>query len=181
MAVRALRETCHHIGWVRRPMTALAGWYRLVLILMAGHTKYRFMFGIAADKHLESTLMTGSTHFVRCIRCYEDSRRHMGLVTFFAFSGHHIRTVRLVTLGTQRNFAMDIMTEAACQTGMFALDLLQFDDLTGVTGQTLFGDIVCKLDNFRGMRIVMTAHTTGQTIVGLAGMALAADRNNLFY
>ena len=138
------------------------------------------MFSIAGCKHLESTLMTGSTHFIRRIRCHEYSRRHMGLVAFFALGGHHIRAVRFMTLGAKRNLAMNIMTEAACQAAMLALDLLQLDNLLGMAGQTLLGDVICKLDYFWSMRIVMAAHTAGQIIVRLSGMTLAAGRNNLF-
>lgn len=139
------------------------------------------MFSIAGYKHLESFLMTGSTHFIRCIRCHEYSRRHMGLVTFFTFSRHHIRAVRLVTLGTLRDFTMNVMAETTGQAGMLTLHLLQLNDLISVAGQTLFGDIIGKLDNFRGMRIVVTTLAIGQFVVCLVGMTLAAERDNLFY
>lgn len=166
---------------MRRPVTALTGRYRLVLVLMARYTKNGFVFSVTAGKHLEGTLMAGGTHFIRCVRCHEHSCRHMGLVAFFTFGGHHIWAVRLVALGTLRNFAVNIVAETTRQFGMFALDLLQLDDLTGMAGQTLISDIVCKLNDFRGMRIIMTTQTAGQVVMGLTGMTLAADRYNLFY
>ena len=47
-----------------------------------------------------------------------------------------------MTLGTLRDFAVHVVAESASQIGMLALNLLQFDDLLGVAGQTLFGDVV---------------------------------------
>ena len=139
------------------------------------------MLGIAAGKHLERTLMAGGTHFVGRIGRHEYGRRHMGLVAFFALGGHHIRAVRFMTLGAERNLAMNIMAEAARQSAMLALDLLHLNDLLGMARQTLFGDIVCKLDDFWGMWIVMTAHTVGQVVMSLAGVTLATGRDNFFY
>jgi len=180
MTFAALRETSHHAGWVRRTVAALAGWNRFVLVLVAGYAKHSFMFGITAGKQLERFLMTGCTHFVRCIRSHKYRCRHMGLVAFFTFCGHHISAMRLVALGTLRDFAVNVVTEAASQVGMLALDLLQLDDLIGMAGQTFLGDIVCKLDNFRGMRIAMAPQTVGQLVVRLLRMTLATDRDNLF-
>ena len=40
MAFAALREAGHHTGWMRCPVTALAGRNRLVLVLMTGNTQY---------------------------------------------------------------------------------------------------------------------------------------------
>ena len=57
VAVAALRKACHNTCWVRYSMTALAGWYRLVLVLVAGNTEYGFVFSIAAGKHLIWTLV----------------------------------------------------------------------------------------------------------------------------
>jgi hypothetical protein len=105
----------------------------------------------------------------------------MGLMAFLAFRGHHVGAVRFMTLGTERNSAMNIMTEAAGKIGMLALDLLQFNDLFGMTGQTFLSDIVGKFDNLGGMRIIVASQASGQVIVGLAGMALAADRDDLFH
>jgi TolB-like protein len=105
----------------------------------------------------------------------------MSLVTFFAFGGDHIRAVWFMALRTEWNFTMNIMTEAAGQIAMLALNLLQLDDLTGMACQTLIGDIICQLDNFGSMRVIVTAQTSGQIIVRLAGMALTTGRYNLFY
>lgn len=181
MTVAALGEAGHHTGWMRYSMTALAGRYRLVLVLMAGNAQYGFVLGIAAGKHLKRTLMAGGTHFVRCIRCHEHGCRHMRLMAFFALGGNHIRAVRFMALRTERDFAMDTVAETAGQIGMLALNLLQLDNLRGMAGQALIGDIVGQLDDFGGMRIVMAPQTTAQVVVGLAGMALATGRDNLFY
>jgi hypothetical protein len=167
VAFAALLETLQHTGWVRGSMTALAGRDKLVFILMAGNTKNGFMLGIAAGKHFEWTLMAGGTHLVRRIRCHEYSGRHMGLVAFFALGGSHISAVRLMALGTKWNLAMNIMTEAAGQIGMLALDLFQLNDLVGMAGHTFISDIVCKLDDFWGMRIGMAPQTVVKFVVRL--------------
>ena len=104
----------------------------------------------------------------------------MSLVAFFALSGDHVGAVRLVALGAERNLAVNIMAEAARQTAVFALDLPQLDDLLGMAGQALVGDVVCQLDDFWRMGVVMASQAAGQVIVGLAGVTLAAGRNNLF-
>ena len=155
MAVTTFREACHHAGRVRYTVTALTGWYRLVLIFMTGNAQYSFVFGIAAGKHLERALMAGGTHLVRRIRCHEHRCRHMGLVAFFAFGGHHVRAMRLMTLGTKRNLAMNIVAETASQTAMLTLNLFQLDDLLGMAGQALVSDVVCQLDDFRGMWVIV--------------------------
>ena len=181
MTVTTLGEACHHTGRVRHTMAALAGWYSLVLVLMAGNTQDSLVLGIAAGKHLVRTLVTGSTHLVRCIRCHVDGCRHMGLVTFFTIGCHHFRVVRFMALCAKRNLAVNVVAETASQGGVFALDLFELDDLIGMAGQTLIGDVVCKFDYFRSMRIVVTPQTSGQVVVSLAGMALATDRDNLFH
>ena len=180
MAVTTLGKTCHHAGRMWYPVTALAGWYRLVLVLIAGHTEYVLMFCITAGKHLERTLMTGRTHFIGSIGRHENRCRHMGLMAFFTLGRDHIGAVRLVALCTKRNLTVNIVAETACQAAMLALDLLQLDNLLGMACQALLGDVICQLDYFWSMRIVMAAHTAGQVVVRLSGMALAAGRNNLF-
>lgn len=181
VAVSALGEAGHHASRVRHSVTALAGRNRLVLVLVAGHTEYVLVFRVAAGKHFESALVAGGTHLVRGIGGHEYCRRHVGLVAFFTLRGNHVGAVRFVALGTEGYLAMDIMAEAACQAAMLALDLLQLDDLLGVACQTLIGDIVGQFDNFWGMWIIMAAHAAGQIVVRLAGMTLAAGRDNLFH
>ena len=104
----------------------------------------------------------------------------MGLMTTLAISCGHVAAVRLVALGTKRNFAMGAVAEAACQSGMLAFDLLQLDNLLGMAGEALIGDIVGKFDDFRGMRIVVTAQTGGKVIMRFAAVTLAADRDDFF-
>ena len=101
-------------------------------------------------------------------------------MAFFALGGDHIRTMRFVALGAERDFPMNVMAETAGQVGVLALYLLQLDNLLGMAGQTLVGYVVCQFDNFRGMRIIMTAHTVAEIVVRLAGMALAALGNIVF-
>ena len=180
MTVATLREAGHHAGWMRNPVTALAGWNRLMLVLVTRYAQYGFVFSIAAGKHFKCTLVTRCTHLVRCIRSHEDRRRHMCLVTFFTFCSHHIRAVRFVALCTEWNLAMNIMAEAASQTTVLALNLFQLNNLLSMAGQTLISDIVCQLDDFRGVWITMATQTTGQVVVSLAGMTLTTDRNNFF-
>src|SRR6266702_1715722 len=102
----------------------------------------------------------------------------MGLMTTLAIGCGHFAAMRLVALGTKRNFAVRIMAEAASQAGMFALYLLHFYDLLGMAGEALIGDIIGQFDNFRGMRIVVTAQTAGKIIVRFAAVALAAGRDD---
>jgi hypothetical protein len=102
----------------------------------------------------------------------------MCLVTPLAITGSHFRTMRFVALGTEWYFAMRVVTETAGEAGMLALDLFQFDDLLSVAGKALIGDIISQLDNFRGMRIVVATETTGEIVMRLATVALAADRND---
>lgn len=104
----------------------------------------------------------------------------MSLMTTLAISGSHICAVRFVALGTLRNFSVYIVAEAAGQLGMLARHLLQFDDLLGMTGQTLIGYVICQFDDFGSMRIIVAAQTAGQVVVRLAGVALATLGNNLF-
>ena len=86
--------------------------------------------------------------------------------------------MRLVTLGAERNFAMNIVAETAGKGAVFALNLLQFDDLLGVAGETLVGDVVGEFDDLRCMRVVVAAQAAGQIVVGLTGVALAAYGDN---
>lgn len=157
MAIAAFGETRQHSGRMWRTVTSLTGRNGLVFILMTGYTVDIFVFRIGFAVQLKCFFVTGGTHFIRRIRSVGNCRRHMGLVTAFAFSNRHIRAVWLVTLGAERNFAVDIVTETAGQIGVLALDLLQFDNLLGVAGQTFVGDIVGQLDDFGGMRIGVTA------------------------
>ena len=75
---------------------------------------------------------------------------------------------------------MHIVAEAASQSGVFALDLLQLDDLLSMTGEALNGDVIGQFDDFRGMRIVVAAQTAGKTVVRFAAVALAAGRDDFF-
>lgn len=181
MAVAALGEARHHAGRMRYAMAALAGRYRFVLVFVAGHTKHILVFGVAAGQHLNLFLVAGHAHLVRSIRSHKDSGRHMGLVAFFALCGNHISGVWFVALGAERNLAVDIVAEAACQGAVLALNLFQFDDLFRVTGEALISDVVGKFDDLRRMRVVVAAQTAGQVVMSLAGMALATGRYDLFY
>lgn len=105
----------------------------------------------------------------------------MGLVTTFAIAGGHVGTMRFVALGTERNLAVRIMAETASQCGVFALDLLQLDDLLGVAGKALVSDVIGQFDDFRCMRIIVATQTGGKVVMRLAAMALAAGRDNFLY
>lgn len=105
----------------------------------------------------------------------------MGLVAALAVAGGHVGAVRFVALGTERNFAVRVVAEAASQCGVLALDLLQLDDLLGVAGKTLVSDVIGQLDDFRRMRIVVATQTGGKVVVRLAAMALTACRDNFLY
>lgn len=104
----------------------------------------------------------------------------MGLVTTFAISGGHFGAVRFVTLRTEGNFAMSIVTETTGESGVFALDLFQFDDLLCVARNTLVSKVIGKFDNFRSMRIVVAAQTAGKLVVRLVAMTLTTGRNDFF-
>lgn len=81
----------------------------------------------------------------------------MGLVAAFTFGSGHVCAVRLVALGTQWNLAMDVMTEAAGQTGVFAFDLLEFNDLLAMATYALIGNIVGQLYDLWCVWVVMAA------------------------
>lgn len=75
---------------------------------------------------------------------------------------------------------MRIMAETAGKTGVFALDLLQFDDLLSMARNTLIGDVIGHFDNFRSMRIIVAAQATGKLVVRFVAVALAAGRDDFF-
>ncbi len=104
----------------------------------------------------------------------------MCLVTALALCNSHIRAVRLMALGTERNLAMYVVAESTSEVGMLALNLLQFDDLLGVAGQAFFSEVVGQLDDLGGMRIIVATVTACQLVVRFAIMALTAQRDDLF-
>lgn len=101
-------------------------------------------------------------------------------MTAFAIAGGHFSAVRFVALCTEWDLAMGIVAEAACECGVFALDLFQLNDLLCMAGEALISDVVCQLDYFRSMRVVVAPQTAGKIVVRLATVALAAGRNDLF-
>ena len=105
----------------------------------------------------------------------------MCLVAALAVASDHFRTVRLVALGTERNFAMNIVAETACQSRVLALDLFQLDDLLSMARETFISDVIGKFDYFWCVRIVMATQTGRKIVVRLATVALVAGRNNLFH
>lgn len=102
----------------------------------------------------------------------------MGLVATLAIACSHFEAVRLVALGTQGNLAMGIVAETTGESGVLALDLLQFNDLWGMTRNALIGEIVGQFDNLRSMRIVVAAQTAGKLVVRFVAVALAAGRDD---
>lgn len=129
VAFTALGKAGHQAGRMRYAVTTLTGWNCLMLVLMAGNTKDRFMFGVAVAEHFKRLLVAGCTHLVRCVRSHVNSCRHMGVMTFFTVGNNHIGAVWLMTLSTERFLTVYVVAEAARQSAMLALDLLQLGNL----------------------------------------------------
>ena len=180
VAFTALGEAGHHAGRMRYAMAARASRDHLVLVLVAGYAQYSFMLCFALCQKLRWFLVTGSTHFVGCIRSHIDGGRHVGIVALLAIGCSNISAMRLVALGTERFLAVNIVTERASQLSMLARRLLKLSHLLGMAGQTLIGDIVSQLDDLRCMRIGVAAQTIFQFVVRLVDMALTA-KGNIFF
>ena len=180
VAVAAFGEAGKHTGRMWYAMAALAGRNHLVLVFVAGYAGNCLVFCISLAVQFRSLFMAGGAHLVGGIGGVGYSGRHMSLVTAFALSSGHIGTVRFMTLRTLWHFAMNVVTETAGESGVLALNLSQLDDLLGVTGETLIGDIIAKLDDLGGMRVVVAAKAVGQAVVRFAGVALTTDRNYFF-
>ena len=181
VAVAALGEASHHTCRVRYAMASLTGRDRFVFVFVTGDAVDTFMLGIGLAVQFEGFLVARCTHLVGGIGRIRYRSRHMRLVTALAVAGGHVGAVRFVALGTQWNFAVRVVAEAASQCGVLALDLLQLDDLLGVAGKALVSDIIGQLDNFWCMRIVVATQTGGKVVVRLTAMALAACRDNFLY
>ena len=75
---------------------------------------------------------------------------------------------------------MHVVAEAACKGGVFALDLLQLDDLLSMAGEALISDVVGKLYDFWCMRVIVAPQTAGKIVVRFTAVALAAGRDDFF-
>lgn len=180
VAIAALGETSQHTSRMRCTMAALAGRDSLVFVFVAGNTVDALMLGICLAVQLKGLLVTCSTHLVGSVGRISNGCWHVCLVATLAISSRHIRTVRFVALGTERNLAVNIVAETASKAGMFAFYLFQLDDLLSVAGNALIGDIVSQFDNFWSMWVVVATKAAGKIVVWLAAMALAADRDYFF-
>ncbi len=60
----------------------------------------------------------------------------MCLVAFFAVGGSHFSRVRLVALGALRDLSMDGVASRAGKNAMFALIVLELNNLLWVAGDT---------------------------------------------
>lgn len=178
VAITALGESGQHASRMWRTMATLASRHELMFFLMAGYACHSLMFGIAGSQKLMSFFVTGTTHFIRGIRWIGNSSRHMSLMTALAICGGHFWAVWFMTLGTLGDLAVYIMAEATGQFGVFARSLLQLHNLLSMTGKAFIGNIISKLDNFRCMRIGVTAQTPGQVIVRFTTMTLVALGND---
>lgn len=177
MALTALCETSHESSRMRGTVTALAGGYHFMFVLVAGNTSNTFMLGVCLGMLFEWFFVTGAAHLVRRIRAVNYSSRHMSLMAAFTVGNDHFRTMWLVTLGTEWDLTMNIMTESTGKLGVLAWRLLKFCYLSSVTGKTFIGYIVGQFYDLRGMRIAVTAQTAGQLIMRFVSMTHAAIRN----
>ena len=132
VAVAALGEFGKHSCRMRSAVATLTGRYHFVLFFVARYARNGFVLGVTACKLIKGLLMAGCTHLVCGVGSIGNSGRHMCLVATFAIGCAHICTMRLMTLGTGRNLAVNIVAETAGQLGMFAWNLLQFDYLLGM-------------------------------------------------
>lgn len=179
VAIAALGEAGQHAGRMWCAVAALASRHSLMLVFVTGYTGNSLMLCIAGNKMIECLLVAGCAHLVGCVGCIGNSSRHMRLVAALALGSAHIRAVRFMTLGTLWDFTVHVVAETASQIGVLALNLLQLDDLLGVAGQALFGDVVGQFDDLRGMRVVVATEAVCQLVVRLAFMTLAAQRDDL--
>ncbi len=180
MAIPAFGEASQHAGRMRRAVAALAGGHSLVLLFVTGHAGNVLVLCISLAMQIKGLLVACGTHLVRRVGGISDSCRHVGLVTALALCYGHLGAVRFVALCTERDLAMNIVTETASQVGVFALDLLQLDNLLGVAGEALIGDVVGQFDDLGRMRVIVTAQAAGQVVVRFVAVALAAGRDDLF-
>lgn len=166
---------------MRSTMATLTGRHHLVFFFMTGNTSHILVLGCGLAVQIKGLLMTGGTHLVGCIGGIGHHRRHMSLVAALALGNGHLGVMRLVTLRTKWNLAMNIMAEAASQIGMLALELLQFYNLRSVAGHTLISYIIGQLDDLRSVRVSVTTEASGQVVVRFSGVALTACGDNFLH
>ncbi len=179
VAVAALGKLGKHAGRVRRAVAALALRNHLVLGLVARHAAQVLMLEGAGREELIGCLMASGTVFGRGLVAVSHCQRHVSLVALLAVCLSHLLGVGLVTLDALRNLSVGIVTEGACKSSVLALVFTKLDDLLGVTGQARICEIASHLDYQRSMRVAVATITTGEFIVRLPFVALAAKRDDL--
>lgn len=180
MAVAAFRELGHDSGCVRHAVAVLALGNHLVFFLVAGHAEQCLMLGLAGNEEIECLAVAGSALLGRRIGTVSNVLWLVSLVTLFAVARALISRVRLVTLGTLRNFAVNVVTEGAGEFAVLARICLQLGNLRSVAGEARIGYITAENNFLRLVRILVTTETTAEFVVGFSFMALAAERDDLF-
>jgi len=179
VAITAFGELGQHAGRMRSAVAILACRYEFVLIFVAGNTSYCSMFGSCLAQQIKCLFVAGCAHLVGCIGGVGYYCRHMSLMATLAVRSGHIGAVRFVALRTQRNLAVYVMTEAACQAGVLALDLPQLDNLLCVAAEAFFGDVGTQFDNLGCVGVVVATQAIGEFVVWLAAVAFAASRDDV--
>lgn len=179
VAVAAFGELGQHAGRMRSAVAILASRDEFVFVFVAGNASHGFMLGSCLAQQIKCLFVAGCTHLVGCVGGIGNCCWHVGLVATFAIRSRHVGAVRFVALRTQRDLAVYVMTEAACQAGVLALDLTQFNNLLCVAAEAFFGDVIAQFDNLGCVRVVVATQTIGQFVVGLAAVAFAASRDDI--
>src|SRR5512136_1059177 len=76
---------------------------------------------------------------------------------------------------------MNVMAEGAVEGRVLALVVLKFGNLLGMAGEAGIGHVLAKRNDFRSVRVPVTAETIGQFIVRLVLMTHAALRDDFLY
>lgn len=139
------------------------------------------MLSSAGHQQFEGFFVTRAAQFRWSFCTICDDERHVCLVTLLAVRLTHLSGVRLMASGAIGNLAMDIVTEGASESGVFALVLAQFLNLRSVAGEAWVGYVVTELDHLRGMRIGVAGKATIEGEVGFPFMTLATCRDDLLH
>lgn len=181
VAIPAFRELGHHSCRMRNAVAIGALRHCRVLRLMTEGAFKLAVFRLAGFEQAIGLGVAGSTVLGRNIFRILNLKRLMGPVAGETIGLGHFRAVRLVALLALRNEAVLVMTVGTCQGRMFAGELFQLFNLFRMAGQARIGNIAGQGYDERGMRICVAVKASFKLEMGLAGMAIVAIRDVVFY